>query len=154
MHSLTFDAPQDWHAFRTDLGSDLEALPILWIANVPFFSEDTTANACRTEASTGIPRKTLDELPEDGVVIVATGPRLYTGEREFPVFRRPLRTANAWRMPQGRAAANSNLSRLLLERLAGDDLLSVSVWFGAQEPDAETLARADGTLALLDVTPI
>jgi hypothetical protein len=129
---LTFKEPAGWNVYRRDFGVGGASLPTLWASNVKFASTDLNEHPETTESTFGLPTETLSKLPGDGIVLVVMGPRPYAGGSDFPLFKPPLRLANAFRKSRA-YGASSDAALFLLDRWVGDELMNVALWLGTKE---------------------
>jgi hypothetical protein len=100
----------------------------------------------------GLPHETLRALGTDGVVIWATfypAGEVETLDRQFPERSLPLRLGDA--EPGGIEGQPDDVSARRLLARVGAYNLDVILFFGAMEPDPETLRAADEELGRLVV---
>ncbi len=139
----TFEPAAGWSTLESSIGSDPEALRTVWAANIPFQSE---------ELFTGFPDNTLRGLPSNGVVIVAAGPRSYTGSEQFPHLDFPIKLSDGYFVSDnydGQPAPN--VSMYTIDTWVGNKLLNLSVWIGSPHPDDSLVNTANEELARLHV---
>jgi hypothetical protein len=138
----TFEPSEDWNMILTTVDPTIpEDVVIVWVANVPFASEEST---------TGFPVNTIRDLPSEGIVMIVIGPREYTGETTFPAANFPLT------IDQGFCSSDEyetqpapQVSKCLIDTMVGDKLLNVTVWFGTNEPSAALYEQANEELTRL-----
>lgn len=147
---LSFNAPNGWNVHRGDYGVGDFALPTLWTSDTAFAKADVDSRFDPTHQSAfGIPTETIAALPENAIVLVAMGPRAYTGQSDFPLFKPPLRLVNGYQraLPYG---VSSDTAEFHIDRWVGDQLLNVTIWLGASE-SAQLEQIADDALARLTI---
>jgi len=138
-----FQPAEGWYTVLTRLDKEGSSPAIVWAANVPFASEEST---------TGWPSETIRDLPPDGIVITVIGPREYTGGESFPQVRLPLTVSQGFCSPdQYEGQPAPHVSKCLVDTMVGDRLLNVTLWFGANDPAEPMYAAADSELARLEV---
>jgi hypothetical protein len=134
-----FTPPDAWYTVT----KEPYGWPVAWAANVRFDPADDNELD---------PVATIRSLPPDGIVIVASGPRPYTGEYHFPRLDFPLVLADGYFSPdQYEGQPATDVSLVLLDTWVGGELLNVYVWFGRNQPTARMRADANRTLATLSV---
>lgn len=138
----TFEPVEGWNIVLTTIDpNNPQDLPIVWAANVPFASEESTA---------GFPNNTVRSLPPDGIVITVIGPREYTGDTVFPPVQFPLTISQGFcshDQYQGQPAPH--VSGCLVDTMVGDQILNVTVWFGTNRPSEGLYEEANAQLARL-----
>jgi hypothetical protein len=147
----SFEAANGWFTAETSLGvpkapvpEETGPIPVAWAANVPFLDDP---------AKTWSPDATVRELPPDGIVIVAVGPRPCTVCAAFPSLTLPLKLSDGFFLSddyEGQRAPNVSFEEI--DTWIGADVLNVSVWQGRNEPTAGMASEANGELATLSIS--
>lgn len=139
----TFEPTNGWNMVLTTVDPNSPNLPIVWAANVPFASEEST---------TGFPTNTASSLPPDGIVMTVIGPREYTGDTVFPAAQFPLTIAQGFCSDdQYEGQLAPHVSKCLVDTMVDAELLNVIVWFGTNTPSDAMYVEANAQLARLVV---
>jgi hypothetical protein len=137
---LSFGPREGWYTAETYLAHD--QIPVAWAANVPFAADD---------AGHEFPQRTIDGLPTGGIVLVAVGPRPYTGDTEFQRLPLPLKLADGNLLVgttyEGQPAPH--VSFFEADGWLRDELTNVWGYLGENPPSAAMRAEADKELAAL-----
>lgn len=140
---IYFEPSEGWNTVQTSVGSDPEAPNAAWAANVPYASE---------ESYSGFPDNTLRCMPDDGIVMVAVGPRTYTGGVDFPHLEMPLRLSDGFFVPdQYNGQPATHVSMYTIDTWIDGKLLNVNVWIGQNHPSPDLVRAANQELARLRV---
>ncbi|MBA3432115.1 MAG: hypothetical protein H0U16_11635 [Actinobacteria bacterium] len=139
--ALSFEPADGWNTVETNVDSP-GAPPAAWAANVAFQPE---------EDYSAFPDNTVRNLPSDGIVIVAVGPRVYFGGEKFPHFDFPIALSEALRFnpDQYEGQPASDVSNYVIDGWVDDKLLNLMVWMGTTDPDASMEQSADDQLSRL-----
>ncbi len=137
---LHFAADGPWHTGEAELP---DAIPVAWIANVPF---------SRKDSSSEFPEATIEQLPKGAIVIVAIGPRRYRGNADFDPLELPLQLSDGHLLTEGYEGQPApHVSFFYIDRLVGDDVLNVWGYIGESPPSRAVAGEADKMLASLRV---
>ena len=141
--TVSFAPADGWNTVETTYGTQPDALPVAWAANVPFRSEDSYQ---------GFPMNTIADLPPQGIVITATQPRKYSGGVPFPALDFPLS------LDEGHFVADDyegqpgpHVSNYIIDTWVDGKLLNVMVWMGTNQPTSHMATAANEELARLCV---
>ena len=154
----TFDPAAGWHTASASAPSSSADISLTWASNVPFAAEDLIA-AATTGTLVFVPTETLQTLPPDGIVIVASNKEAIDApDLEPPVSLADAEIQRSW---EAQVAPNIPLYWIVADvdgtcpEAPGPPTrggcLDVRIYFGTQTPDSETLAEADEQLARLRV---
>jgi hypothetical protein len=143
---LHFAAPQSWFTFE---GIEPKGgQQVAWAANVPFADEDTAPSETWI-----LPTETTRNLPPDGIVLFAYGPRPYAGNAEYEEFSLPLKLSDGYLATgqyETQVAPNVAFAHTIGTLINGE-LLSAQAWFGSNPPSEKMKSDADRVLATLVV---
>jgi hypothetical protein len=146
----SFEPADGWYTATTGpLDPDLFSTPLAWASTVPFDRADL--DEARDAGSLGFfPRQTLLGLEEDDVVVVAalSGHGSYPNEPtgSLPAGTLPLSLDEADVRGNWEGQVAQNIPQYVLWRTVDGWQVDVRVYFGTQEPSAETLALAQAEL--------
>lgn len=136
----SFQPALGWNTFETNVLADPTQPDVTWAANVPFKPE-----------SIQTPVNTIKSLPPDGVVILVTGPHLYTGGDPVPDLSLPATLSQFFFHGdnyEGQYAPN--VSRYFFAgQVSQTDVVDFEVWMGRNDPTPAMKAAADEELARL-----
>jgi uncharacterized protein (DUF2237 family) len=140
---LSFEPAVGWNTVETNVTSDKASPQVAWAANVPFKSEDL---------SDFDPFNTVKALPPDGIVIVAEGPRDYTGGESLPNLELPVQLSEGFFTADGYEGQPApNVSRYVISGYVGQKLLNVIVSLGSTNPSPAMIDSANAELERLVV---
>lgn len=150
----TFEPAEGWNVASTGpVPVGTEGLSVTWAANVPFKALDL-----RDSAQVGqlvfTPRKTMQALPADGVVLVTDLPLHKvpaTPGPGFPERELPLQIFDAEVQQSWEGQVAPNVPFYLVQAVVNEQYVEVRAFFGTQDPSPETLRAAQEELNRLVV---
>ena len=146
---IGFEPADGWNQLR---GNDLSAC----VANVSFTAEDVQRFGEMTPDDRGCFGSTLDSLPPDGALLMASVDsdtyRWTEPNANFPLSGLPLTFDRSCLDPRWETQPNPNIPQCMIWRTINDRPVEVRVFFGRQDPSDSQLADAQGELARLNVS--
>lgn len=135
---VQFSKDSRWRTVET---TRQDGTPVAWIANIDFATEDE---------GRVFPDTTIKDLPPRGIVMVAVGPRPYTGDADFNRIDLPVT------LSEGRVLSEAyegkpapHVSYFFADTWVGAHILNVWGYIGENPPTAGAEKEANEMLAAL-----
>lgn len=145
-----FQSASGWNVASTGTVTDLTfETPLAWASSVPFPADDL-AIAVREGTLTSVPDHTLQALPSDAILIVASWWLPESPDPQFEVRQFPLRLSDAEVLVDVEGIPQ-NIATYRIRSRINDRYVEVEVYFGTVNPDAEVLALAQEELERLQL---